>query len=210
MGFSHRLDLVNFSFQRREEIYGVCGGRKSGWQVTGRQLCAAVWRLCVWILTRVWILMVCWFWVSVHVSAQGGAIFDRIIVEGIETETIRSYLLVQEGETVSTEDLDLSLKNLFATGFFSDVCLERHKGGLVISVMENPIINRIAFEGNVHIRDRVLRQEVPLKPRTVYTRKRIQKAVQKLLILYHKRGRFSAIIKPKIIQREQNRVEFVF
>ena len=167
-------------------------------------------------LTRVGIMIACWVWggtFSVPISAQDITTFERIFVEGnrrIETETIRSYLLVQEGSTVSTEDLDLSLKNLFATGLFADVSLDHQKEGLVIRVVENPIINRIAFEGNLRIRHGILHREIQLRPRAVYTKKKVQSDVQNLLDVYHRRGFFAATIEPKIIQRAQNRVDLVF
>ncbi len=176
----------------------------------------AVWWVFVRILTHVGLMMACCFWGGmfiIPVSALGFATFDRILVEGnrrIETETIRSYLLVQEGSAVSTEDLDLSLKNLFATGLFADVSFDSQEKRLVVNVVENPMINRIAFEGNLRVRDSVLHQAIRLRPRTVYSRTKVQRDVQNLLGIYRRRGRFTATIEPKIIHKEQNRVDLVF
>ncbi len=176
----------------------------------------AVWRVLLRFLARVGLMMACWFWggmVAVPLNARGAAIFDQILVEGnrrIETETVRSYLLIQEGSAVSTEDLDLSLKNLFATGLFADVSFFSYEKSLVVNVVENPMINRIAFEGNLRIRDGVLRRTIRLRPRTVYTRTKVQRDVQNLLGIYRRRGLFAATIEPKIIPKEQNRVDLVF
>lgn len=145
--------------------------------------------------------------------AESGEAIAQIVIEGnqrIEAETIRSYLLVQEGHSFDPERIDRSLKSLFSTGLFADVTLHRQGDHLVVSVVENPIINRIAFEGNMRVKDDVLSQEIQLRPRVVYTRTKVQNDVQRLIDLYRRRGRFAATVEPKIIQKEQNRVDLVF
>lgn len=147
------------------------------------------------------------------VRAQSRETITQIMIEGnrrIETETIASYLLVQAGSPFDPERIDRSLKSLFATGLFADVTLQRQGHLLVVNVVENPIINRIAFEGNLRIKDDVLSQEIQLQPRVVYTRTKVQNDVQRLIDLYRRRGRFAVTVEPKVIQREQNRVDLIF
>src|SRR4051812_2683155 len=89
-------------------------------------------------------------------SAAAGERIANVRIEGIqriEPETVRSYLLLQPGDVWDPERIDRSLKALFATGLFADVKLTRQGNTLVVSVVENPIINRIAFEGNSKIAD---------------------------------------------------------
>ena len=144
-------------------------------------------------------------------AAQG--VIEDIRVEGnqrIEAATIRSYMVVAIGEPFDPATLDQSLKNLFATGLFDDVALRREGSVLVVNVVENPIINRIAFEGNRRLDDETLSNEVQLRPRVVYTRSRVQNAVGRILELYRRNGRFAATVEPKVIELEQNRVDLVF
>ena len=146
-------------------------------------------------------------------AAQSTDIVNEIAVEGslrIEPGTIRSYLLIQEGDTFNPGRIDRSLKSLFATGLFADVTLRRQGDTLVVSVVENPVINRIAFEGNKRIDDEILGTEVSLRPRVIYTRTKVQNDVKRLLTLYRRNGRFAAIVEPKVIQLPQNRVDLVF
>jgi outer membrane protein insertion porin family len=136
-----------------------------------------------------------------------------IRVEGtqrIEPATVRSYLVVKQGDPFNPQRIDDSLKALFATGLFADVTLRRDGNTLVVNVAENPIINRIAFEGNKRIEDADLEREVQLRPRVVYTRTRVQNDVQRLLEVYRRSGRFAATVEPKVIQLDQNRVDLVF
>ena len=144
--------------------------------------------------------------------AESGVI-QEIRVEGnqrIEAATVRTYLTVAPGEPFDPAKLDQSLKNLFATGLFADVSIRREGDDLVVTVVENPIINRIAFEGNPRLDDEVLTTEVQLRPRVVYTRSRVQNAVSRILELYRRNGRFAATVEPKVIQLPQNRVDLVF
>jgi outer membrane protein insertion porin family len=143
---------------------------------------------------------------------------ERDIIEGVQVEgnqrieaaTIRSYLTVGVSDRFDPAQLDQSLKNLFATGLFDDVVLRREGDELVVAVVENPIINRIAFEGNERLDDETLTTEIQLRPRIVYTRSRVQNAVNRILELYRRNGRFAATVEPKIIQLPENRVDLVF
>jgi outer membrane protein insertion porin family len=141
-----------------------------------------------------------------------GTISDIKIVgiQRIEPETVKSYLLLQAGDPWDTERVDKSLKALFATGLFADVKLTREGNTLVVTVVENPIINRIAFEGNSKLSDKDLNSEIQLRPRVVYTRSRVQNDVKRILDLYRRHARFAATVDPKVIQLSENRVDLVF
>jgi len=142
-----------------------------------------------------------------------GGTIAAIRVEGnqrIEEATVRSYMLVQPGDPFDPDRLDRSLKTLFATGLFSDVNLRRDGETLVVAVVENPIVNRIAFEGNHKLNDDTLRAELQLRARAVFTPALAQADRQRLLDLYARRGRFAARVEPKIIKLDQNRVDVVF
>lgn len=137
----------------------------------------------------------------------------EIRVEGaqrIEADTIRSYMSIRPGDEVTAERLDQSLKALFDTGLFADVSIRQDGPDVVVRVVENPIINRIAFEGNKRISDDILRDEVQLRPRIVFTRSKVQSDLQRIMDIYRRSGRFSATVEPKVIQLEQNRVDLVF
>ncbi|MEE2970039.1 MAG: outer membrane protein assembly factor BamA [Pseudomonadota bacterium] len=138
---------------------------------------------------------------------------SEIRVEGsqrIEAETVRSYMSFRRGDIVSAAALDKSLKSLFVTGLFADVILRREGHAVVVRVVENPIINRIVFEGNKRISDEILNDEVRLRSRVVFTRARVQQDVQRIIQIYRRSGRFAAKIEPKVIQLPQNRVDLVY
>jgi outer membrane protein insertion porin family len=144
--------------------------------------------------------------------APGNAITDIKVVgnERIEPGTIRSYMLLQPGDPFDPDRMDRSLKTLYATGLFSDVKLQRDGSTLVVTVAENPIVNRIAFEGNHKLTDEQLRTGLQLRPRAVYTAAQVQADRQHILDQYAAHARFNARVEPKIIRLDQNRVDVVF
>jgi outer membrane protein insertion porin family len=157
-------------------------------------------------------------WLLGVVLASGTALAQLVPIreiaiqgnERIERATIESYLTVRPGDLPEPAVLEQSLQNLFATGLFDDVQIIPEGDRLIVRVVENPIINRIAFEGNRRLDDSVLEAEIQLRPRIVYTRARVQNAVNRILELYRRSGRFAAVVEPKVIELDQNRVDLVF
>ena len=146
-------------------------------------------------------------------TAMAQVTIARVDVQGnqrIEALTVQSYMTINAGDPFDPARVDKSLKALFATGLFADVSIRRQGNVLVVNVVENPIINRLAFEGNKRIKDDALEPEVQLRPRIVYTRSRIQADVQRILQVYRRNGRFAASVEPKVVQLEQNRVDLIF
>lgn len=147
------------------------------------------------------------------VAAFAQTIIRDVRIEGtqrIEPATVRSYMDVTTGDPMERATLERALKNLFATGLFADVVISQSGDTLVVNVVENPIINEIAFEGNDRVEDAELLAEIDLRPRQVFTRTKVQSDVSRLYQVYRRNGRFSVSIEPKIIKLDQNRVNLVF
>lgn len=142
-----------------------------------------------------------------------GVVIRAIDVDGnrrVEPETVRSYLQFSVGDVYDSYKVDQSLKALFATGLFMDVSIDRISTTVIVKVVENPVINRVAFEGNSEVDDATLKTEVQLKTRSIFTRARVQADVQRILSVYRRQGLFAAFVEPKIIELPQNRVDLVF
>jgi outer membrane protein insertion porin family len=150
-----------------------------------------------------------------YAQARGGqgAVIREIVVEGnerIEDATVRSYMETRPGDVYDPAQVDRSLKTLFSTGLFADVSIRRDGERLIVRVVENPIINRIAFEGNDMMNQDRLREEVRLRPRTVYTRAKVEADIQRIVELYRRSGRLAAQVQPKIVRLPQNRIDLIF
>ena len=138
---------------------------------------------------------------------------SSIVVEGnrrVEAETIRSYFRAGPGERLDSYKIDQALKALYATGLFQDVRINQAGGRLIVTVVENPVINRVAFEGNKKVKDDQLLNEVQSKPRGTLSRPTVQADVQRIVEIYRRNGRFDVRVEPKIIELPNNRVDLVF
>jgi outer membrane protein insertion porin family len=136
-----------------------------------------------------------------------------IVVEGnqrVEADTVLAYMQVSPGEEMTPFNINESIRALFQTGLFSDVRILRRNNTLVVQVEENPIVNRVNFEGNRQLDDAALTKEVELRERAVFTRARVQSDVQRVIALYRRSGYFAVRVEPKIIRLDQNRVNLVF
>src|SRR5581483_5572287 len=140
-------------------------------------------------------------------AAQNSSV---IVVQGnrrVEADTIRSYFQTNPGERLDSYKIDQALKALYATGLFQDVRINQSGGRLVVTVVENRVINRVAFEGNKKIKDDQLLNEVQSKPRGTLSRPTVQADVQRLVDIYRRNGRFDIRVDPKIIELPNNRVD---
>ncbi|HVY57611.1 MAG TPA: outer membrane protein assembly factor BamA [Xanthobacteraceae bacterium] len=138
---------------------------------------------------------------------------SQIAVEGnrrVEAETIRSYFHLGPGERLDAAKIDAGLKALYATGLFQDVKINHAGGRLVVSVIENPVINRVAFEGNKKAKDEQLSAEIQSKPRGTFSRAVVQSDTQRIIEVYQRSGRYDVHVEPKIIELPNNRVDLVF
>jgi len=147
------------------------------------------------------------------VIATSGTIRSIRVVgsERLEPETVRSYSNLFPGQDYTAETLDQALKDLYATELFADVVITgADTGNLVITVRENPVINRIVLEGNKRIKSDKIMPEIKLSPRQIFTRSKVRSDVDRIIELYRRQGRFAASVEPKIIQLDQNRVDLVF
>ena len=138
---------------------------------------------------------------------------DAIEIEGnkrVTDGTILAYLPVQVGDDITLTSLDQAIAALFGTKLFSDVSISRDGGTVLITIKENPIINRISIEGNDVLSDERLLEELDIQPRRVYTRDVAIEASKKLLNIYRLSGRFAAEVVPKVIRLENNRIDLIF
>jgi outer membrane protein insertion porin family len=129
----------------------------------------------------------------------------------LEPETVRSYVKLRVGDTYTTEQLDQAIKDLYATQLFADVQITgAETGDIMLQVRENPVINRIVFEGNKRLKEDKIRPEVKLAPRQIFTREAARADVARIIELYRRQGRFAATVEPKMVRLDQNRVDIVF
>jgi outer membrane protein insertion porin family len=153
--------------------------------------------------------------VSITTAGVGVAqsVQTRIDIEGnrrVEADTIRSYFRVGGSERLDSAKIDSALKALYATGLFQDVRITPGNGRILVTVVENPVINRIAFEGNKKVKDEQLSAEIQSKARGTFSRALVQNDVQRIIEVYQHGGRYDVRVEPKVIELPNGRVDLVY
>ncbi|WP_084439724.1 outer membrane protein assembly factor BamA [Erythrobacter dokdonensis] len=130
--------------------------------------------------------------------------------ERLEPTTILSYIRLRVGQEYTSAAADEALKDLGATELFANFSIRNDNGNVVITVTENPVINRIVLEGNERLKNDKIVPEIKLAPRQIFTRSKVRADVARIIELYKRQGRFAAQVEPKMVQLPQNRVDIVF
>lgn len=142
-----------------------------------------------------------------------GEVIQSIAVVGaqrLEADTIRSYIRMRQGQVYTQAIADAALRDLYETELFSNVQIRNDAGNVTIQVQENPVINRIIFEGNRRLKEDKILPEIRLAPRQIFTRSKVRADVNRIIELYKRQGRFAATVEPKMVMLDQNRVDIVF
>ena len=130
--------------------------------------------------------------------------------ERIDNETVISYSNISLNDIYTEELGNDALKSLFETDLFSNIEINFKDNSLIITVSENPTVNLIKFEGNKKVNDEDLLLEVSLKERSIYSRSKVKRDLEKMLTLYQRAGRLSTEINPTIELLDNNRVNLTY
>lgn len=149
---------------------------------------------------------------NVYAESSSGKITKIEVTGNTRTEksTILSYVDLKAGSEYNQKKADDSIKSLYATGFFSKIHIDFQSGTLKITVIENPIINKVDFQGNKSLKTEVLSAELSMKTRAFFSKSKLSNDVNRLIDIYNKSGRFSTKIVPQIAQLPQNRINVLF
>lgn len=130
--------------------------------------------------------------------------------ERVDPKTIESYLDIGGLQRNNQNAINQSIKKLFESDLFLEVKIYPQENQMIVEVKENPIINEIEFRGNKKIEDDALQAEMQLKKRAIYTKAKLQADIKRINDIYIKSGRFLTKIEPKIVKKDQNRIDLIF
>jgi outer membrane protein insertion porin family len=123
----------------------------------------------------------------------------------VDSETISSYFTATDAASINK-----GVKDLYATGLFSDIQV-RHEGGrIVVVVSENSVINRVAFEGNSKIKSEQLAADIQSKTHGAYSRSVLDADVQRIRDDYRRAGQAAATVTYRIVDLPNGSVDVVF
>jgi outer membrane protein insertion porin family len=128
----------------------------------------------------------------------------------IDASMIRSHFHAGADGRFDAAALDAALKSLYATGLFQDVTVSRDGDRILVKAVENPTIERMAFEGNKKIKDEDLKKTVQSKAGGPLARAWVHGDAERIIDLYRQRGYFAVRVDPKTIRARDERVNLVF
>lgn len=149
---------------------------------------------------------------SFPASAQD-YVFNSVQIEGnslIEPATILKFAGIAQGQALTAGQLNDAQQRLNQSGLFAAVELVPQGGTLVIRVVENATINIVSFEGNRRVDDDVLAEVIGSRSRKVYSAAQAEADAAAITQAYVDSGRLAARVEPKVIKRDDNKVDLVF
>ena len=136
------------------------------------------------------------------------AFAETVLVQGnkrVDSETIAAYFSGSDQASINK-----GVKDLYATGLFSGVKVSRTGGHVVISVTENNVINRVAFEGNSKVKTEILTAEVKSKSRGPYSQAMVDADIERIKDVYRRSGRAAATVTARAVDLPNGRLDVVF
>ncbi len=152
--------------------------------------------------------------IAASAQAQAAALSDAAIAVSGNRHTdaamIRAQFRAGAQGQLDAAALDAALKSLYGTGLFTDVKISHDGDGVLVTVVENQTIERLAFEGNKKIKDDDLKKVVQSKAGGPLSKPLVHDDVERIIDLYRQHGYFSARIDPETIKAKKDRVDLVF
>ncbi len=149
----------------------------------------------------------------VSATSAEAAVIQRIDVRGasrVGAEAVRSNLTIQPGQNFSNTDIDDSVKQLYDTGYFSDVKIAVSGGTLVVTVQEAQLVNQVVFNGNRKIKDDKLAGVVKTHAAGPYNDAQIQSDIQAIKDAYAATGRSEVNVTTQVVPLGEGRVNLAF
>lgn len=147
------------------------------------------------------------------VSQAHAAVISRIDVRGnsrMDAQTVISFLTIKPGKPFNNQNIDDSVKALYATGLFTDVSIYQNGGTLVVEVDESGIVNQVFFEGNKRLKDEALASAVQTASRSTYSEEKVASDVDRILEAYARVGRKDASVTYEVVPLANERVNVIF
>jgi len=141
-------------------------------------------------------------------------IVTKVEVEGnerISLETIAIFGDITIGKNYESSDINLLIKKLYETNFFSNISVELQNGQLSIIVEENPIINSIVFKGEKATKYKeAVKALLTLREKTSFINNYIKSDINKIKEFYRHLGFYFVKIEAAIEKLTQNRVNLIY
>jgi outer membrane protein insertion porin family len=159
-------------------------------------------------------IVVSFFYLSIFTTSVLSEIVNKINVIGndrISQETILMFSSISLNDDLDDRDLNNILKNLYDTDFFENVSVKLKDNLLEISVVENPLIEEIKYNG---IKSEKLKsnlvKNLKLKSRSSYSELILKKDKNKILTNLKELGYYFSKVDVFVEDLNDNKVSIVY
>lgn len=156
--------------------------------------------------------------VAAYLIAAGSWVFaeefelNTIRVEGLQRVSLGSVLTqltIREGDIVEESDASIWLSQVYDTGYFYSVDVERSGNDIIINVVERPAIEEVEYSGNSRIPDASLDlvfDDIGLESGEIYRQSLLENVELELEKQYAREGRYNASVEVEVVPLTRNRV----
>ena len=141
-------------------------------------------------------------------------IIKNIVVTGndrISTETVIMFTETEINDEIGNKELNNILKNLYNTNFFKDVGVELIENKLVISVVENPIIQNLLIEGvKSKALNELLNNRIALKTSSSYDEYFVKKDLEVIESILQEIGYYFFEIETLVSSNVNNTINLTY
>jgi len=128
----------------------------------------------------------------------------------IEKETVLDRISIQKGDFLDRKAISKDVKQIFSSGFFSDVRVEGHRkaDGVVLEyiVKEYPLIAKVDVTGNEEVTTKDLNMRLKLKPGQIYNPPNRKADINTIRKGYLKKGYYQVAVTINAEPAENGRV----
>ncbi len=150
-------------------------------------------------------------WLPASVMAEVFVIKD-IRIEGLQrisAGTVFNHIPVKIGERIESEQSSSIIRELYKTGFFKNVRLEREDDVLIVFVQERPAIAQIGITGNDSMDTEELLsslKDIGLAEGRVFNKSVLDRIERELRRQYFSNGKYGVKLQSTVTPLERNRV----
>ena len=147
-------------------------------------------------------------------TKSNSEIVKKVIIENnerITKDTILVFSDIKIGKDYTPNDLNLVIKDLFSTNFFSDISLNLNDGILTISVIENKVIQEIKINGikKKELVD-ILKKQLMLKDKNPFVENFVLNDVERIKRILKNSGYYFSSVQDQIIENDNSTVNVIF
>ena len=141
-------------------------------------------------------------------------VVNKIEVKGndrISLETIAMFGDISIGKNYESSDINLLIKKLYESNFFSNISIELQNNKLSIAVVENPLINLIIFEGEKADKNKdKIKQILLLKEKDSFIENNVKRDINQIKVFYRTLGFYFVKIDAKIEKLKKNKINIIY